>query len=241
MGILDLPAPLYLAVDHWLASALPPAGRFVLWGVVAGALSMIVYHLLAPRGKIEASKRRLADARRRLWEEEEFARALPLIGTQLGAAFKRAGLALPASLLALLPVMTVAIWLDTAYGHTLDVGNNPPGAVVRPDGFDARVIAVPQGAPRLEVRPRGIASEPLVQHEMTAAVTRVEKRRWWNALIGNPAGYLPEDGPVESVVLDLPPREYLSFGPRFVRSWPMLFFAAVTLASLLLHRALKRR
>ena len=241
MGVLDLPAPFYLAVDNWLASTLPPAGRFVLWGVLAGALSMIVYHAVAPRAKIEASKRRFAAARRRLWAEEEFARAAPLIGAQFGAALKRVGLALPASLFALLPVMTVAIWLDTAYGYILDVESRPPGAAVRPDGFDARVISVPQGRPRLEVRSHGIGSEPLVQHEMTAAVTRIEKRRWWNALIGNPAGYLPEDGPVESVVLDLPPQEYLSFGPRFMRSWPMLFFAAVTLASLLCHRALGRR
>jgi hypothetical protein len=241
MGILDLPAPLYLAVDGWLARALPPAGRFLLWGAVAGALSMIVYHLLAPRAKIEACKRRFADVRQRLWAEEDFARAAPLIGAQFGAAFKRVGLALPASLLALLPVMTVVIWLDTAYGHTLEVEGNPPGTAVRPDGFDARVVAVPQGPPRLEVRHRGAGSEPLVQVAMTAAVTRIEKRRWWNALIGNPAGYLPEDGPVESVILDLRPREYLSFGPPFMRSWPALFFAAVTLASLLCHRVLGRR
>jgi hypothetical protein len=241
MGVLDLPAPLYIAVDRWLASALPPTGRFVLWGVAAGALSMIVYHLLAPRGKIAACKRRFAAARRRLWAEEDFARAAPLIGAQFAAAFKRVGLALPPSLIALMPVMTVAIWLDTAYGHTLDVESKPPGTVVRPDGFDARVIAVSQGPPRLEVRPRGTASEPLVQHEMTAAVTRIEKRRWWNALIGNPSGYLPEDGPVESVALDLPSREYLSFGPTFMRSWPMLFFSAVALASLFLHRTLERR
>ncbi len=126
MGILDFPAPLYLAVDQALAPALPSVVRLLFWGTVAGVLSMMIYRVLAPRTKIEAAKRRFAAVQRRLWEEEDFARAAPLIGAQFGAALKRVGLALPASLIALLPVMTVAIWLDTAYGHDLDVETAPP-------------------------------------------------------------------------------------------------------------------
>jgi hypothetical protein len=57
---------------------------------------------------------------------------------------------------------------------------------------------------------------------------------WWNRLIGNPLGYLPDDGPVERIDIDLPPRHVLSVGPEWVRTWLMPFFGALLVTSLLI-------
>ena len=51
-------------------------------------------------------------------------------------------------------------------------------------------------------------------------------------LIGNPAGYLPDDAPLERIEVDLPPKEYLALGPAWLRSWYAVFFAALLAASL---------
>jgi len=75
--------------------------------------------------------------------------------------------------------------------------------------------------------------EALLTLPPPAPVGVVHQRRWWNALLGNPAGYLPP-GPVDAVEIDLPRREYLPFGPGWLRGWIPLFFAVVIAVSLLL-------
>ena len=67
-------------------------------------------------------------------------------------------------------------------------------------------------------------------------VTRVEKRHWWNTIIGNPAGYLPAEAPVDGVSIALPERQYLSVGPDWLRSWFVIAFAALLLTSLAFMR-----
>ena len=64
----------------------------------------------------------------------------------------------------------------------------------------------------------------------------VEKRHWWNALIGNPAGYLPEAGPVERIELSLPAVEVLPFGPSWLRGWEVLFFTLLVAFSLIIKK-----
>ena len=65
-----------------------------------------------------------------------------------------------------------------------------------------------------------------------APVSTVHQRRWWNDLVGNPAGYLPRPGDVDAVELGLPGVEFLNFGPSWLRSWITLFFLVVIVASL---------
>jgi hypothetical protein len=50
------------------------------------------------------------------------------------------------------------------------------------------------------------------------AGSALQKRQWWNSLIGNPIGYLPESSPLEWIDLDLPEKEYLPFGPTWLRA-----------------------
>ena len=73
---------------------------------------------------------------------------------------------------------------------------------------------------------------PLVQR--TAPNATIHKRQRWNLLIGNPAGYLPDDAKVERIELGLAPNEYLPFGPAWLRPWFSVFFAALLAGSLAL-------
>jgi len=52
MGLFDLPAPLFSAFDGVLGMALPPVLRLVIWGILAGWLTMVVYRRLSNQEKI---------------------------------------------------------------------------------------------------------------------------------------------------------------------------------------------
>ena len=56
MGLLDLPAPILGTIDGILAVALSPWLRLVIWGVLAGWLTMIVYRFFSDQEKIGTLK-----------------------------------------------------------------------------------------------------------------------------------------------------------------------------------------
>jgi hypothetical protein len=74
---------------------------------------------------------------------------------------------------------------------------------------------------------------------MKAPVPVIAKRQWWNAFIGNPAGYLPDGAAIQRIEVPLPRIEYLSFGPAWIRGWEWLFFGSLLVVSLMLKVALR--
>jgi hypothetical protein len=67
---------------------------------------------------------------------------------------------------------------------------------------------------------------------LDVAVPMLHKHQWWNVLIGNPAGYLPDQLGVKRVDLDLPPKVYLPFGPTWLHGWEAVFFAGLFVTAL---------
>ena len=44
-------------------------------------------------------------------------------------------------------------------------------------------------------------------------------RQWWNVLLANPAGYLPDTAGALEITLQLPEMSLLEFGPGWLRHW----------------------
>jgi len=232
MGVLDLPAPLFAWVDN-LMTSLPTVVRLVLWGVAAGAFSMWLYRKISPQDRIARSRQEQLDARRRLDEfDGELTEAWPLIRRLLALSGTQVGRVLGPAVLASLPVLCLLVWMSTAYGHAYP--DEPPRVHVTPSSLEARWIPAPGHPPRIRVT----GSEPVVV-PLAAPVPVIEKRHWWNALIGNPAGYLEENSPVERLDIELPRREFVNVGPGWMRGWEMLFFVSLLAASLVLKRLLR--
>jgi hypothetical protein len=241
MGALNWPAPVFDWADAMM-QGLPAPCRLVLWALIASALSMAIYRVASPQRRILWAQSEAQAARRALDRfDGEFAEAWPLIRRVLRTAFHRVGLVLPTVLLAMLPILAMLVWLSTSYGYrfpdrsdAVNVAASPPSAGVR-----AELSVMPHQATQPEQR-------RLVLRDQTGAVAAaiplprpvpvLEKRRWWHALIGNPAGYLPEDIAVERVAIALPAQQILPAGPAWLRSWEPLFFAAMLGASLLIKR-----
>ncbi|MGH6881359.1 hypothetical protein [Hypericibacter sp.] len=241
MGALDWPGLAFDWIDQMM-QALPAPGRLVLWAMIAAALSMAIYRFASPQARIARAQTEALDARRALdGFDGEFAEAWPLIRNVLRTAMRRIGLVLPGVLLAMLPILAMLAWLSTSYGYrfpdkdaAVDVAAKPAGA-----GVAAELSVMPHQAMRPEQHrlllrdPTGAIATSI---PLPKPVPVVEKRRWWHALVGNPAGYLPDDSAVDRVEIALPAQEMLRMGPAWLRGWEPLFFVVMLSASLAIKR-----
>jgi hypothetical protein len=229
MGLLDLPAPLFGWVDAQLGGVLPPAIRLLLWGAVAGVVSMLLYRVLSPQAAIAHGKRELLGARRALdGHRGSFDEAQPLLRRLLRLALRQVGRTGWPALLASLPVLCLLAWLSSAYGHTFPA----PGSAPRLETVPAALTAewVQASPPRIALDAGGERADVA----LAAPVTLLHKRRWWNVLIGNPAGYLPAATAADLIRIELPRREYVALGPSWLRGWAPLFFTALLATSIAL-------
>ena len=74
---------------------------------------------------------------------------------------------------------------------------------------------------------------------LAAPVPTIHKKQWWNRLIGNPLGYLPADSDIDAIEIALPERDYLGFGPSWLRPWYVLFFTILVVGSLAIKMAFR--
>jgi len=231
MGLLDLPAPLFDLVDRSLIGALPPLARLILWAIAGAAVSLALYRLLSPQRRIAAAKAAALDARRRLNAHDgDLESALPLMRQSMKAALRHVALVFPAAIVASLPVLALLVWLDAAYGYQLPQDRQVPAVSVEPTTYSG------QWQPNGSIEVRDERGAEVARLTLAEPITYIGKHQWWNVLIGNPAGYLPEQGPIEGVSIALPERQYLPIGPDWLRSWATVALTALVLASLLIMR-----
>ena len=65
----------------------------------------------------------------------------------------------------------------------------------------------------------------------------IGRKQWWSFILGAPAGYIPAGAPVERLEFDMPEREYLPWGPGFLRAWYVPFCIVMVAVSLALKAA----
>lgn len=236
MGIFDLPAPLFTWADQVMSVVASPTLRLIIWGLVAAGLSMGLYWLFSPQDKLTDVKLRAIAARRDLNAfDGEFAEAWPLMRSMLGLSFRQLGMTTMPAVLASLPVLALIVWLSSSYGYSLPEGEGVTSVQTTPEvdvsgAFRTVDNATPENPLRLVVTEAG--GDVISDISLAAAVPTIHKKQWWNTLIGNPLGYLPKDGDIDAITFDLPEKDYLGFGPGWLRPWYVLFFTILVLGSL---------
>jgi hypothetical protein len=249
MGLFDLPAPLYSAIDS-LLNFLPLFPRLLLWSAITAILSMLLYWLCSAQAKVEAAKHRAISARREMagYAGTEFGEMWPLATESLAASGKHFLIVLVPAVLSSLPALTLIIWVSNNFSYTLpaagadiSITSTPQaslsGLTHAADQTDNYTLAWP--AADTPVTLFSAANESLVSLPLTTPVPVVHQRQWWNSLIGNPNGYLPEDASVQDISFGLPRIEYLSFGPAWARTWELSYFFVLILCSLGIKVAFK--
>lgn len=244
MGLFDLPAPVFGAIDGVLALALPPVLRLVIWGIFAGWFTMVIYRLFSNQAKIGTLKAQQKTQQKQIAEfDGEFAELMPLIRHTLALGFKQLGFALGPALLATVPVLFIVIWIAGEFGYTTPTTgseillNAEPASseiywssttgVKRSD--DSWLINWPSKGQSLTMQDD---HQPLLILPLEHDITIIHKKRWWNLLVANPLGYLPKDGKTDVINIHLPEAVIIASGPAWVRGWMFSFFMAFLLSSI---------
>lgn len=255
MGLLDFPAPLFQFIDG-LMGFLPPFLRLTLWSAVAGMLSMWLYGLVSPQKRISRVKVELRAAQGALaTSDESFGELLGEVRKTLGLSLRHLALVFGPALVSAVPLLCIIAWSSTQFGHTFPQAGEPVTVSVapagaadklqwqtpgdrRPDSDDAVwEIAWPADPERLTLVEEDVGA--LLDIPPRTAVPVVHKRQWWNSLLGNPAGYLPQQSSVDMVSIELPSRQFIPIGPDWARSWLTLFLIVSVIGALATKKAFR--
>ena len=245
MGIFDLLSPLFSWLDALLGEVSSPLFRLTLWGIVGAALSMWLYVRFSSQEKLAQLKLELIETRQSLAQyDSDFKGALEITQRLLILSLKQIGLVIGPTILASLPVLFLLVWLGTTYNYQLPT----PGTLIEVKLFPSQVKPQwhSQASKGLEEGQWQIKwpipEQPLQLHDSTdqlittfpwsQAIPILHKRQWWNFLIGNPVGYIPQNADLERLEIALAENKYLTFGPEWMQSSEAFFLIVMLLCSI---------
>ncbi len=242
MGLLDLPSPLFSLIDSGL-SFLPATVRLVLWALIAAAASMYLYLKSSRQDEIAALKTQSVAARKALnsYEGTEFDEMMPLATRVLSLSAKHFLIVLGPAVLSSLTGLMLIVWASNQYGAQMPApgsevrfSSSPPASLVwstaakSDEPGEYRVVWPP--SPTV-LRAYANNTQELFAIDNGLAPV-IHKKTGWNWLVGNPAGYLPDDTDIEQIDIELEMQQFLPVGPPWMREWAGLFFAVLLTASI---------
>lgn len=240
MGVFDLPGLAFSWVDGSVDDLLPAPLRIGLWAMLAGAACMVLYATISNQAELAALKARASDARRALSRYDgDFEGALAIARDNLKISFRRLRLSLVPALTASVPLVLVAVWMDNTFAYERpDSGELVVVTAVWPDAAGSGAenkeqhwqVAWPNPGDIVTVK--GARGEQVMQFPADGAGDTIHHWQWWNLLLGNPAGYLPDSSPLREVTLSLSPARYLDGVPGWMASWEFLFLLVAAVTSL---------
>lgn len=254
MGFFDLPAPIFGVIDQILGMALPGILRLVLWGILAGWLTMVVYRRLSNQERIQELKGEQKKQQQIISSfDGEFEELFPVIRHTLALGMRQLGLSLGPALLATIPILFIVVWVAGNFGNeqpsvgtpvaieinqeqvALDqFGWSNPGEVISTEnGWMLNWPSTEQPVAFLQ------DDKTLFKLPSESNIPVIHKHQWWNWLMANPVGYLPDDALVDSIDIVLPEQQFLAFGPGWLRGWMFSFFLSFLLSSIGFKFALK--
>ena len=244
-GLLNLAYPLLSGIDSaflWL----PDVIRVALWGAVSGLLAMMLYVLMSNQGAIKAMQGQARQLRGSVNAADDAGEAARLAMENLKLSFRVLGKVTLPAMVSGIPVIFVLAWLAATYdtaapaaGTPVPVTSVPADAAIQvmPPATEPSSIAWPEPGGEYQVADStgtifaapATASPPSIVH----------KRVWWNALLGNEAGYLPDTAAVDAIYLAVPSRELWTVGPSWMHGWLFVYLVSLIVVSLFVKFAFK--
>ena len=250
LGLLDLPAPLFDALDGAAAALGLPAGvRVALYATASAWLCMALYRRLSRQDELAGLAARTRALRAELATYDgPFEGLMQRVRELLRLSGRHLRLSFVPALVAGLPLLLLLPWLSNQFGLRLPAGGEAvqvraieptvdASALVWSDPsarWDAEAgawtLAWPAREAPVRLTHRGAA---LLELPLPAPAGVVHAFvPGFNHLIGNPAGYLPEGAPLAALEFDLPAQALQPFGPAWLRGWMALYFGVLIAVSL---------
>lgn len=251
-GLLDLPAPLLQLLDQGLAGlGLPALVRVLLYGIGSGWLSMALYRRFSRQSELTELGAAARALRRELaGYDGPFDGLIERTGKLLRLSSRHLRLSFVPALLAGLPLLLVLPWLSNQFSLSWPATGSP--VQIRAEGLSAAAQGPVWSDPQTRwdpttqtwtvpwpdpARPVELAWQGQILHRLPGGhpVAIVHRRQpIFNALIANPAGYLPDDAPLAALQLDLPQRDLHPYGPSWLRGWLFCYLMTMFVSAVFL-------
>jgi len=243
MGFFDILNPLFTGIETYCLSWIPAWARVALYGLGSGIATMLLYAKISNQDALaegkQASKEALSRLRR-LDPEAEFDVVLATMRKAVAEPLKQTKNAAIPALWASLPLVFVLVWLSNSYSYQIPSAGNiiqvriepfvplqEDNGVYRSEGQTYSLTWPEFG----QIDLQELTGDFIISIPSSTPAPLIHKRKWWNILIGNPAGYIDESATITSVEFTIPPRELIDFGPHWLRSWLVFYFAALMAAA----------
>ncbi len=224
---------------------LPAFARLLIYGLLFGTLSMLIYWKLSPQAKLAAIKDEISAAQRALrgYDGTDIKQMLLLCRSAITPAGKQLLLILGPTLLAAAPVVLAIAWLESDYVVQFPMpGELVSATIVRAAATaDRTTLRWPTDAAPIELTDSQ-NHQPLLSLPLKRAVEKIYRPTAWRSLLaGHDRTELSPDASCNLVAFDLPTRELIHVGPAWCRSWELPFFTAMSLAAIGMKVTLKIR
>lgn len=250
MGFFDICAPLLTPLHRWLAVWMPAAVEIALWASLCAWASMGLYRLLSRQQQLQKLKPEVRAATLRIVDYDgDFSGMLTAVAHALRLALRQIRLTLLPAILGSLPLLFIVTWLSNTFEYESPrVGQTqsiklalqaqdplwPADTAVARVGPGEWQVKWPDAAHPIALKDQ--SGHTLLSLPLSAPVPAVSKWSPWNALIGNPAGYVPDQAVVDTVEVPLAPLDIVPVGPSWLRSWITLFLFVLISWSLWLKK-----
>jgi hypothetical protein len=223
--------------DGWIAPYLSGLVRACLYGALSGVGALILYAVVSNQSRIKGLKSEARRLRKQMLDATlSYREMMQLSKKNLMVSLRLLGHALWPCLLSSLPPILFMAWMSIYQSYTLPTNGMPISVtfvpktapvVIEPSGISTefgngkRVIAVEPGQSMWF----GIDGKTVYEGIITnPPVETVHKKRWWNAVMADAAGYIRSDAPVDKIVFDFPRKRFIEGGPAWLATWELPFF-----------------
>jgi hypothetical protein len=215
--------------------------------VLAGVLSITIYAKLSPQASIAKLKKNTRRMQREMLSIDlEFADFLRLSKENMKTSVRLFVTVLGPALVSAIPVIFFALWIHTCFAYEAPV--IPDDLVVTAENRDIE-LRLFSGSQMDEISGNEIHNRNLADSDAIVVMASnkviysgtplspptpvIHKKRWWNVILTNPAGYLVEDAHIDSIRFNMSKKQVLKkWMPGWATGWEIPFFVFVLLSAL---------
>lgn len=215
-------------------------------GALAGVLSIIIYAKLSPQASIAKMKKKTRTLQREMMNVDlVFADFMRLSKENLKTSLRLFFTVLGPALVSAIPVIFLALWIHTCLAYQAPLTPNDLELMTRHENIELQLLNYNESneISNNEIQTHNLAaSEEIVVMAdekviysgtpLSPPTPVIQKRRWWNVLLDNPAGYVVKDAPLDSIRLNISRKQIIKWMPGWASGWEVPFFTFVLLAAL---------
>ncbi len=240
-ALFDLLSPALSRIDDVLSNslALAPVWRIALFAALGSIASMLLFKTLSNQAELAVLKQEIKAVQKELARSDTEAGNLKKnIQQNLKLTGRQLWLSLWPALIASIPILFLLAFSSNQFG--VEAPKSDFRVYVTPKDFqgspldyewlgvNAQWDARKKAWTFYQLNPGQTASLMLGSQQQLGLPTSVptsviHKKRWWNYLLANPAGYLDENASVGLFVFNAPTQIIINWGPGWMRGWVFAF------------------